>query len=253
MQSEGSDLSSPQSGVTSACRQGVMSCVPVKGGNESSTRVTGIAPERVLHHAVVQAGAEASRAGSGDDHLIDAGEGRHESADELLHVVIADEVPRIRLEGVDPVGQHARRRAEVGVARAIRDVDLIPVLERVVGVGVVEDTVGVRRLEPGDRGERAGERLAVERAAREQLVHVLRVVIAEVGAHAGAATLEVDHELRRRRVANVDSHRGPVATHGAVDVVEVPARRRGHARVGAGDGIVLGAIEGSAHRGSEDS
>ena len=161
-------------------------------------------------------------------------------------------MPGIHLERIHSVLQlGARIRAEVGVAGAIRDVDLAPVLERVGRVRVVEDPVGVRSLKPRLGHERAGERLAVERPAGEDLVHVRRVVIAEVGAHARASAFEVNHQLRNRSVADVDAHGRPVSAHGAIDVVEVPARGGAHARIGTGDRIVLIVVERRAHRGRE--
>jgi len=85
-QSEGNDLSNPQSGRTMACKQGVMSSVASERWKRVVDERDRNLPERVLHHAEVETCAQPACTGPRQDDLVDAGERGHEAADEFLRI-----------------------------------------------------------------------------------------------------------------------------------------------------------------------
>ena len=141
--------------------------------------------ERGRRAVVVEGGAEAARADAGEQHLRRVIEGRHDAAEVVAQVLVADEV---LARGAAAVHVHARRVADVHVGAAVGHVDRVPVLHGVRGVRRVEDARQAHRGGPGAKGGLA-EGGEADRAGRR--------------VEAGAAALEVDVELRR---SGVDAH-----------------------------------------------
>lgn len=149
-----------------------------------------------------------------------------------LHVEITHEL--LRAERRHHVGGDGAvlLRPEEHISRAVRDVNLAPVLERVRVIRRIEDPGGPARvrpwlLPPGDRTQGGtNDLLAV---AREDLIHVRRIERAKVIVAARAAPFEINDELVGCSHVSVEAGRRAVATHRAVD--GVPVHRAGGAGV----------------------
>ena len=107
---------------------------------------------------VVGGGTEPPRADAGQEDLWGVGERRHDALEVEVDVAVADE----RLCPGDVLHRPCGEVAPVDVPRAVRDVDEVPVGDRVRGVRAVEDAVARERTPASVAGKRPAKSVAAK-------------------------------------------------------------------------------------------